>query len=122
MRYSTMDTVLGINRSFLASTRDQKKLHFQYEEPDEASSPQPQVSSPAQVSNPVATIQAVVDSDLNYPTVPDAEVSSLERVQTVIASKLKKGRNAVMPSRSIKEITAGGYHKFCYPMFSGRLI
>lgn len=111
-KYSTRDAILAVNRSFLASTRDQKKLHFQYEELDDSPAPPLVASTPAEVSVPVASVQQAADSGTNHTMVPDAEVSSLERLQTVIAYKLKKGRAAVMPSRSIKEITAGRYHHF----------
>lgn len=103
---------MGIDRSFLASTRDQKKLHFQYEEADDLPAPPPVASIPAEVSGPVTPVQQVADPGTNHIVIPDAQVSSLERLQTLIAYKLKKGRDAVMPSRSIKEITAGRCHHF----------
>lgn len=110
MKYSTRDAILGVHRSFLASTRDQKRLHFQYEESDDTPALPSAASMPAQVSVPVTSVQQVADPGTTHTMIPDEEVSSLDRLHAAIAYKLKKGRDAVMPSRSIKEITAGRDH------------
>ncbi|XPS80623.1 Fatty-acyl-CoA synthase system [Ascochyta lentis] len=110
IKYSTKDTILSIDRSFMASTRDQKALHYQYDEPEDEPKiniPETKVNAPVITSSSCDQVEVNVALCVDNLDIPDARVSPLERIQAVVACKVKKGRDAVMPSRSIKEITAG---------------
>jgi hypothetical protein len=110
IKYSTKDTVLSIDRSFMASTRDQKKLHYQYDESEDevkVQTSQPEPSAKVLTSDSHGHVEVNVALCVDKVDIADAKVSPLERVQAVVACKVKRGWDAAMPSRSIKEITAG---------------
>ncbi|KAJ4320235.1 hypothetical protein N0V94_003499 [Neodidymelliopsis sp. IMI 364377] len=110
IKYSTKDMVVGVDRSFMASTRDQKKLHFQYDEPTdevEVKTSQPEVSAPDPTGSSGDHVEVNLALCVDTLDIPDAKISPLERIQAVVACKVKKGWDTVIPTRSIKEITGG---------------
>ena len=116
-KYLKRDTLLCLDRQFLASTQDVKQIQYQYaeEEPpmSEESERSRELPSSATV-NPVAETMEHEPLDLApqasavaASSIADVPMTSLEVVKAVIAYKLRKPVGQVPSTKSIKDLSAG---------------
>ena len=116
-KYCKRDTLLCLDRQFLASTQDIKQTQYQYAE-EEASvheeSEESQESPSSATPNPVAEIMEHEPLDLApqatavaASSIADVPVTSLEVVKALIAYKTRKPVGQVSSTKSIKDLSAG---------------
>lgn len=116
-KYHKRDTLLCLNRQFLASTQDVKEIQYQYAEkdlpvPEESEGPENIPSSASQ--NPVAEtmehdpLNLVPEANAVAATsIADVPITSLEVLKALVAYKLRKPVGQVLSARSIKDLSAG---------------
>jgi len=110
VKYAIQDAVLGSRRSFMSSVRDQRKLLFDYGLPVEPSmstdvSP---VADAVHLEDPARRhAERHLDRSVDRIEIPDVHVTASERIQAIIACKLKMSLSAVPLLKSIKELSSG---------------
>ena len=116
-KYLKRDTLLCLDRQFLASTQDVKQIQYQYAEeellePEKSEEPANPPSSAT--LNPVAETMEHEALDLApqanavaATSIADVPVTSLEILKALIAYKLRKPVDQVPTMKSIKDLSAG---------------
>ena len=117
-KYFKRDTLLCLDRQFLASAQDTKQIQYQYVEEEaapvheesEESRDWPTSATP----NPVAEIMEHEPLDLApqanaiaASSIADVSVTSLEIIKALIAYKTRKPVGQVSSLKSIKDLSAG---------------
>ena len=116
-KYFKRDTLLCLDRQFLASTQDVKQIQYQYAEeeaPVHEESEEPEDLPSSATPNPVAEIMEHEPLDLApqanavaASSIADVPVTSLEVIKALIAYKTRKPVGQISSLKSIKDLSAG---------------
>lgn len=116
LKYATRDTVLNIDRQFLSCTKDQGKLGFHYDPPNEIEDVQ-ETEATSTSALPESGSNHRVERQLDFAVdeidVPDVKTTAIERIQAMVACKIKKGLDAVPATKSIKDLSSGNIYMSC---------
>lgn len=112
-KYEAYDAAKSLQRQILCYNKDAKEIYYDVDpveeeaEPAPASnSPAPAAPAPAAASVPVA-VAAPPPSAGPAAAVPDAPVSAVDIVRSLIAQKLKKPLLDVPLSKAVKDLVGG---------------
>lgn len=113
--YQTLDSLLGLQRSFISSVQDIPQVRYHYavrESIEDASSDGVRGNSSTEISNPVVeqvqhAVARVPTATVAAPSIADVSMSALQIILTLVAFKLKKSINKISTRQSIKELSFG---------------
>ncbi|KMU79281.1 fatty acid synthase subunit alpha reductase [Coccidioides immitis RMSCC 3703] len=116
-KFTFQDTLLGIERLFLASTQDSKLIQYQYSTDEQTTASETLVESQAtSVSTPELTTSAPSQPPVDRKpspsapvanSIPDVPATALEIIQAIIGCKLRKSIPQVPSTKTIKDLAAG---------------
>ncbi len=117
-KFAAMDLSRSLERQFLASTQDVRELRYEYNsaapqaeaQTSEKGTSQPADAVVAPAAVKVATMAAAISPQaaaVAAASIADVPTSAQEIVRALVAHKLRKEIEQVLPSRSIKELSGG---------------
>jgi fatty acid synthase subunit alpha, fungi type len=112
-KYEAYDSALSLQRQILCYNKDAKEIYYDVDpvedEPAVAPASESSASTPAATSQPAAAapIPPPPSGGQAAAAVPDAPVSAVDIVRTLVAQKLKKGLSDIPPSKAIKDLVGG---------------
>lgn len=118
-KYEAYDAAKSIQRQILCYNKDAKEIYYdvdpEEDEPEPAAAPAASSSAAAPAAAaPVAAAAAPTPSAGPAAQVPDAPVSALEIVRSLIAQKLKKPLLEIPLSKAIKDLVGGELYTLCF--------
>ncbi|KAH8892338.1 thiolase-like protein [Thozetella sp. PMI_491] len=128
LKFQTMDSVLGLKRDFLSVSRDAQSIQYKHGTLDTLdNSTEHQLplrsppastkedlatkgnSAPLSLDNPPETRPVVAAQEVSTPAdaVPDAPLTPLEIISSLVSIKLKRPLSQIAPSKSLSELSSG---------------
>ena len=118
-KYEAYDAALSVQRQILCYNKDAKEIYYEVDPVEEAAVPagndSTAVAPPSSASPPVLNTTSTAAAPAPAPSanigpaaaVPDAPVSAVDIVRTLIAQKLKKPLVEIPLSKAIKDLVGG---------------
>lgn len=107
-----MDTLLGLDRSFLSSVQDVAQIRYQYKPKAVEVAEDPEETYVPPVSNPVTDrmehVQAPAPAAaVAASSIADVPMPALQIILCLVAFKLRKAMDTISSRKSLKDLSSG---------------
>ena len=113
-KYEAYDAARSLQRQILCYNKDAKEIYYDVEPIEEEVAPTTPLCGDETTAPPASTTAAAVTPGANPPPitgpaaqVPDAPISAVDIVRTLVAQKLKKPLLEIPLSKAIKDLVGG---------------
>lgn len=122
-KYEAFDAAKSVQRQILCYNKDAKEIYYDVDPIVEEPEPTPAAAGSSSSAPAAVTAAAPVAAAAPAPSagpaaqIPDAPVSAIDIVRSLIAQKLKKPYSEVPLSKAIKDLVGGGQSLFSQHVF-----